>query len=131
MSERQNAFENVVAEYVQLREKIKSVEDEFKKRLAPHKKRLGELENEMLDYLNRNELQNVKTRNYGTVYRKEKTNASVADWARFLDFVVDNDAFDMLERRCNTSQVVEHMEETGPVPGVNVTTYTTVGVRSK
>lgn len=129
MSDRTHAFDNTVAEYVQLRDKVKAAEEEFKRRMAPHKQRLTELENEMLNYLNQNELQNVKTRKWGTVYRKDKTNASVADWARFLDFIIENDAFDMLERRCNTSQVVEHMKEEGPVPGVNVSTYSTVGVR--
>lgn len=124
-----HSIDQTVATYVDLKNKIKAAEDEFKERLKPHKERLKSLENEMLKYLVDNNLQNISTREHGTLYRKEHKSASVADWGLFVEFILENNQFHLLERRCNVSNVFEYMEEVGPVPGVNASTYLTAAVR--
>lgn len=66
----------------------------------------------------------------GTCHFTERTSASVADPALFMDYVISNKQFDLLDRRANVTAVKDFIKEHGAQPpGVNVSTIKTVGVR--
>ena len=56
--------------------------------------------------------------------------AQVADWDATLEFIKDNDAYDLLEKRVSKSAVRAYIEEDKAVPaGINYGTRIGVNVR--
>lgn len=119
-----------VAQYVQLRDLIKVKETELKKTLAPYKKALEDLNAVLLNHLNGIGGNSLNT-DAGTVYKTEKKSASLADPAAFMSYVIDNAAFDLLDRKANVTAVTEFMKQNkgAPPPGVNFSSAFVVGVR--
>ena len=118
-----------VAQYVQMRDLIKVKETEFKELMAPYKKALEDLNTVLLNHLNDIGGNSLNT-DAGTVYRKEKKSAALADPAAFMDYVIANSAFDLIDRKANVTAVTAFVKENGsPPPGVNFSSYFDVGVR--
>ena len=118
-----------VEQYVKLRDIIKKKEAEQKNELKPLKDTLEQLNSVLLAHLNGMNGQSVATEN-GTVYRTEKKSASLADAQAFMDFVVANQAFDLIDRKANVTAVEEYIKENdAPPPGVNFSSTFVVGVR--
>jgi hypothetical protein len=66
----------------------------------------------------------------GTAYRITRTNASVQDSEAFMDFVRERELWDMLEPKASKDAVKDFMDTNGePVPGVNYTVDSTIGIR--
>lgn len=84
----------------------------------------------MLELLNRNGAQSIKT-SAGTVYRSERAKVSGADWGAIWAWAVENDAMDIFERRLKAKFITDYMEENGGVapPGINVHREFEVSVR--
>lgn len=119
----------LVAEYVLLRDEIKTKEAEQKLELKPLKETLDELNVNLLDKLNQVGGNSIAT-DSGTVYRTEKKSASLADPKAFMDYVLENNAFDLLDRKANVTAVTEFIKENNaPPPGVNFSSTYVVGVR--
>lgn len=118
-----------VAQYVKLRDMIKAKEAEQKKELKPMKDTLEQLNSVLLAHLNGVGGNSVAT-DSGTVYRTEKKSASLADGQAFMDFVIANQAFDLLDRKVNVLAAEEYIKENDvPPPGVNFSSTFVVGVR--
>jgi hypothetical protein len=118
-----------VAQYVKLRDKIKAKEAEQKAELKPLKDTLEQLNAVLLAHLNQIGGDSVSTGG-GTVYRTEKKSASLADAQAFMDYVIANQAFDLLDRKANVNAVEAHIQENDvPPPGVNFSSTFVVGVR--
>ena len=118
-----------VAQYVKLRDLIKVKEEEFKAIIGPYKKTLDDLNSVLLDHLNKVGANSVNTDN-GTVYRTEKKSASLVDPKAFMDYVITNGAYDLMDRKANVTAVAEFMKEHSTLPpGVNFNSAYIVGVR--
>jgi hypothetical protein len=118
-----------VAQYVKLRDMIKEKDDAHKKTMEKPKLVLEQLNSLLLDHLNQIGGNSVAT-NSGTVYRTEKKSAPLADPQAFLDFVIANNAYDLLDRKANVTAVTEFIKENNaPPPGVNFSSTFVVGVR--
>ena len=118
-----------VAQYVKLRDLIKIKEKEFKEALDPYKKALEDLNSVLLNHLNQVGGNSVNTDN-GTVYRTEKKSASLVDPKAFMDYVITNESWDLLDRKANVTAVAEFIKEQGTLPpGVNYSSAFVVGVR--
>jgi len=118
-----------VAQYVKLRDLIKIKEKEFKEALDPYKKALEDLNSVLLNHLNQVGGNSVNTDN-GTVYRTEKKSASLVDPKAFMDYVITNESWHMLDRKANVTAVAEFIKEQGTLPpGVNYSSAFVVGVR--
>lgn len=120
-----------VEQYVALRDRIKQLDDEHKEKMKPFRETLEKLNGVLLGHLNEIEVNSVNT-DAGTVYRTEKKSASLADPAAFMRFVIDNEAWDLLDRKANVTAVADFIEEQSTTPpGVNFSTRFEVGVRRK
>lgn len=120
-----------VEQYVKLRDKIKQIKDEQKKILKPYNETLEQLNALLLAHLNGLNGNSVST-DAGTVYRTEKKSASLADAEAFMEYVIANNAFDLLDRKANVTAVEDHINEhNAPPPGVNFQSTFEVGVRRK
>jgi hypothetical protein len=120
-----------VEQYVKLRDLIKKNNDAHKKSMKPLNETLEKLNSVLLAHLNSLNGNSVAT-DSGTVYRTERKSASLADAQAFMDYVIANQAFDLLDRKANVTAVEEHIKENNtPPPGVNFTSTFEVGVRRK
>ena len=77
-------------------------------------------------------IDNVSARDVGTAYKSTRSSATVADWDTFLDHIINNEAWEMLERRVNKTAVEQYksVEEDLP-PGVNWAETQVVNFRRK
>jgi len=118
-----------VEQFVKLRDIIKAKNDEHKKSMAPFNETLEQLNSILLAHLNSLNGTSVATQS-GTVYRTEKKSASLADAQAFMDFVIANQAFDLIDRKANVTAVEEYIKgNNAPPPGVNFSSTFVVGVR--
>ena len=118
-----------VDQYVRLRDKIKQRDDEHKAAMKIYRETLEKLNGVLLGHLNEINGDSVNT-TAGTVYRSPKKSASLADPDAFMRYVIDSEAWDLLDRKANVTAVVDFIEENNmPPPGVDFSTTFLVGVR--
>lgn len=124
-----------VQHYVTLRDKRKALKKAFTIEDAKFKDVMDTIEAYLLRHFNANPgLENIKTE-AGTAYKSERNTASLQDPALFMDYVIKNQRFDLLDRKANTTAVVAHTKEKGEdgevrglPPGAKLSTMVTVGV---
>ena len=122
-------FSTRVAQYVKLRDLIKIKEKEFNDGIKKYKDALNSLNSLLLDHLNNVGANSVAT-DSGTVYRTEKKSASLVDPAAFMEYVITNGAWDLLDRKANITAVAAFMKENNTLPpGCNFNSAFIVGVR--
>lgn len=124
-----NPVEELVAAYISKRDQLNDLKKKHKEVEAAERAALDKVETVFLKYLEDNQTESIKTK-AGTVFRKTTVSATVKDWEATLDFIKANEDWGMLDRRVNKTAVQEHMDQTGEgVPGVEVSSYTTVNIR--
>jgi hypothetical protein len=118
-----------VAQYIQVRDKLKELDDAH----DAAKKPLVELQNLLTGWMQKfmddSKSESIKTA-HGTCYASVRYTASLPDAEAFMKFVIENNKFEMLDRRANSTAVRAYVEETGGLPpGVNLSALRTIGVR--
>lgn len=122
-------LEKRTAQYVQLRDKIKKLEEEHKQSIKPYKEALEKLEGIMMQALDDTKSTSIKT-NAGTFFKSIVGAASVADKTEFQRFVIGGSHWELLDWKANKTAVQGLVDETGsPPPGVNYTTRVNINVR--
>ena len=118
-----------VSQYVALRDRIKDLEAKHKEELKPFKEMLDTLNSSLLAALDEQNSESVRTES-GTVYRTPRVSASIADADAFWNYVQDNKAWDLLDRRANKTAVTDYVDEHNAAPpGINYSVTHVVGVR--
>jgi len=121
--------DELVSQYVRLRDRIKEADDAHKKKTASARELLEKLNGKMLERLNDLGGESVKT-SAGTVYRTTKKSASIADGDLFRGWVIENGAYDVVDWKANANAVEDFIKAEGtPPPGVNYSQTYLVGVR--
>jgi len=116
--------------YLQLRERIKQIEDKHKAELAPYLDMKFQLETALLDHLNQNGLDSTKCSD-GTAFKSTVTSVTVRDWPATLGYIRKHNLWDLLEARVSKSAAVEIITDTKtPIPGVEITQATVLRVRT-
>jgi hypothetical protein len=122
-------IEKRVKQYVAVRDQIKVIEERHTKELETIKAIKDELTGILQECLTAIGAESIRT-SEGTAYTSTKYTASLADPKAFMDFVISNQNFDLLDRKANSTAVRAYVEETGSLPpGVNLSSIATVGVR--
>ncbi len=120
-----------IKQFVALRDKIKKLDDAHKETMKPFREMLETLGTIMLDHLKNVSADSVSTPS-GTVYKTVKNSATIADGDAFWKYVMDNEAWDLIDRRANAPAVLDHIEmHNTPPPGINFSSAITIGVRRK
>ena len=118
-----------VKEYVMIRDMIKAKKDAFEKSLEKASARHNELTDLLQGFLEAAGADNIRTP-YGTAHGVTKHSASLADPETFMNFVKAGNHFDMVDARANVTACREWTTEHGvPPPGVNLSSFKTIGVR--
>ena len=126
----QGTAAQLVQEYLTHRDAKDALKKRYDADKAALDATLDRLEGVMLNQLNAQGADNIKTP-HGTFYRQVATSATVADWPVLLEHIKATEDWDMLERRVNKTAVVSFSEASGGdlPPGVNFKTAINVNVR--
>ena len=121
--------DEVVNAYLKLRNKKDAIEAETKSRLVGIKEQMSKLEAWIKIQADQQGVTSFKT-NAGTAYVSTVDFANVADWDAVLSYVLDNKAYDMLEKRVSKIAVRGYIEAHKAVPaGINYGTKLEINVR--
>ena len=120
----------VVEVFLAVREKLKAMDDAHELLRKEWVTKKEALSGWLLNFLDTNGLDNAKTV-HGTVHTTTRSSATLADADAFMRFVIDNNEYDLLDRRANATAVKEFIKshDGSLPPGVNLTSMKTVGVR--
>lgn len=123
--------EKRVAQYVQVRDALKAMEEKHSKERAPLLEIQNILTGLLASHLTASNAESIKTA-AGTCYRSTRHTASLADPDIFMKYVIDNHQFDLLDRRANSTAVKDFVAANKVLPpGCNLTAVETLGVRRK
>lgn len=121
--------EDVISTYMKLRGQKDSIEKETKERVAAIKEKMEKLEAWIKEQADAQGVTSFKTRS-GTAFLTTTDFATVADWDAMIDFVKENEAYDLLEKRVSKVAVRGYIDQTKAVPpGVNYGTRLDVNIR--
>lgn len=121
--------EKRISQYVSLRDKIKALEETHKKAMAPYKEMLDTLGNIVLKHMQDTNVESVKT-GEGTAYISERTSVSLQDAEAFMQYVIANSAWELMDRKANAAAVEVFIKKTGGLPpGAKFNKMIKIGVR--
>lgn len=120
----------IIAQYIELRDKIQDIKDECDRRIAPLRSIMDQIEGDMSGLLERSNLTSMSTP-AGTVVKSKWTKTALHDWEAFTNYVKENDRFDLIEHRVAKNNALEVISEEGGLPGVSVETGYNIQIRRK
>jgi len=120
----------LVAKYVQLRDKKAQLEQAQKDKLAPINAMLDKIEGVLLNQFDQLGVDSMKTE-AGTAYTTSKSSATVADRDAFLQtFVIPNEAWEYLTNHVSKSAVEAYKAANEELPpGINWSEVRTINIR--
>lgn len=124
-----DALEPLVDKYIKLRDAKAKAVKQFKEKMASVDVVLTRMEGTLLKQLNELGIESARAKS-GTAYKSTRVSATVADWDQTLDFIKENGAWQMLERRVSKDAVQQYREVHDDLPpGVNWREEVVVNVR--
>ena len=119
----------VIDTYLKLRGEKETVEAEAKEKVSKIKEQMSKIEAYIKEQADEQGVDSFKTGS-GTAFLTTTDFAQVADWDATLEFIKDNEAYDLLEKRVSKRAVRGYIEEQKEVPaGINYGTRIDVNVR--
>lgn len=119
--------------YVKIRDERTKLKSEFDEKDNQLKEQMTVLEQEMLNACNKIKADSIRTA-HGTIIRSIKSRYWTNDWSSMYQFIKDNDAFALLEKRIHQTNMKEFLHENLDLfpAGLNVENeYTIIVRRSK
>lgn len=119
----------IVAKYIKLRDAIDRINKEAKAKVADLEGAQKTLESVLMKLAQEQGVSSFKT-DAGTAFIATKTHAGIADWARVVEYIEANKAWNLLNKAVNKTAVQEYINQhETPPPGVNWTTLQEIQVR--
>jgi hypothetical protein len=121
--------DDVVATFMKLRHQKELLEAETKTKVDELKVKMMKLESWIKDQADKQGVTSFKTK-HGTAFLTTVDYANVADWDAIKNFIIQNEAYDMLEKRVSKLAVRGYIEQHKAVPpGINYGTKLEVNIR--
>lgn len=121
--------DQVIAGCLELKRKKEALAEKQKAEMAPINEGIGKLERWLQAELQKLGLTNFKGAS-GIAFLQTTMAATSKDWDATLKWILENGAYEFLERRVSKTVVQEYMEQHGDAPpGVSVTRELEVRVR--
>jgi|VirMetMinimDraft_7_1064189.scaffolds.fasta_scaffold01799_10 hypothetical protein len=114
-------LDEVVNTYITIRNEKERRAREFQKKDQELKSDLEQLEQVMLNSCNEVNADSIKT-SRGTIIKSLKENYVCSDWSNFKDFILDNEAPELLQQRIHQANFKEFLSsrtEEGLPPGIS------------
>ena len=118
----------LVSRYTELRLLKAKLKKTLDTKLVPVNEEMSEIESEMLKFLSDSGQTSAKTEN-GSFYKRSESRISVTDAASLTDFILKNEAVDLLQMRVVKSIYDDYIENGLNVPGVKVDSMAKIVVR--
>jgi hypothetical protein len=96
--------------YVKIRDARSSLKERFEQEDSVLKEQLDTLAGKMLDLCKNIDADSIRT-SAGTIIRKVDTRYWTTDWDAMYQFVEENDAFPLLEKRIHQTNMKQFLEE--------------------
>lgn len=96
--------------YIKIRDKREEMKAAFEKEYAKLTEQLDVLSGEMLEVCKENNADSIKTP-AGTIMRRVETRFWTNDWNSFYDFVEEENAFGLFEKRIHQGNMKQFLEE--------------------
>lgn len=123
--------DQVIAARLKLRRYKDMLETKHSAEIKPITEQIDKIDNWLQSELQKRGLQNFSSVS-GTAFLKTKTDSTSHDWDATLKWIIETGAYEFLEKRVSKTAITDYMEQHGEAPpGISVTRYTSVGVRSK
>lgn len=120
-----------VSQYVQVRDALKALEEEYERKKAPLVELQNLLNGWLMDVLDKAGADSIKT-DAGTCYLSTRYTASLADPDAFMKHVISTGQYELLDRRANATAVKDYVKAHNNLPpGANLSAVKTLGVRRR
>jgi len=124
-------LDELTRDYMSLRREREKLATQFKQEDGALQEAQAVIESKLLELCAEHNLDSVRTQS-GTVMRSIKSRVHVLDWDSFYNYVLENQAPQLLQKRVHESNFEEFMSERqdeGLPPGVNVVREYSITVR--
>ena len=122
--------DDAVKTYLALRDKKAQMDKKYKADRAVITGAMDKIEAALLQMFQTAGVESIRTA-HGTPYISTRESVTVADRDSFFEFVIEQEAFDMLESRASKNAVMQYKEETGELPpGLSYRAERTINVKS-
>jgi len=116
--------------YVKMRDKKKAMQDRHKEELAPINENMRTIEVWLMREFNSQGVTQQKGASGATAFIQNNDSCSAPDKEAFINYVRDNDRFELLEIRPAKTVIREFMEDKGEVPpGIKYTQHDVIRIR--
>jgi len=123
-----NAHE-LINKYIQIRDAKEELSKKQRADMARINVVLTKIEKMLMEQMQEQGSDSIKTK-AGTCYQSIRTSVKVEDRTRFIDFVRENEAWDLLESRASKKEVEQFLEANQDIPeGISISREAIVGVR--
>lgn len=120
----------VLAKYVDLRRQKEQIEADTKAKLAPINADMLLIEKYLKQIMDERGITQIKSSKFGTAFLTTSDYANVENWDSLLQFIVENNRYEMLQKAVTKTAVREFIQEQKAVPpGVNYGTKIEVSIR--
>jgi hypothetical protein len=112
-------IDEIVARYIQLRDRKKVLKDAYEASVAEIDSGMDRIERALMVKMQEQGLKSMPT-SAGTAYLQTRTSATVADWDTTLGYIQANELWTLLEKRVNKTAVEEFRAANDDLPpGIN------------
>lgn len=121
--------EALVSAYINIRDAKYAIQNELNAKIKELDDQLDKVSQALLDLCKDNNLDGFRTE-YGTVSQIIKSDYTTDDWESFYKFVKEHDAYNLLHKRINQSEMKSFLEENPDLhpEGMNVIRSYTIRV---
>lgn len=118
--------------YIKIRDAKSELKAEFEKKEKELQAQMDEIEHQLLEVCRRMGVDSLRTPN-GTVMRSVSTRYWTQDWSSMHEFIKENDALYLLEKRISQKAMQEYLEENPDKhpPGMSSNSEYKITVRRK
>lgn len=125
-----NTVEARVDAFVRVRARIKELDAEHDAKMKPIKDLQNDLTAWLMEFFDKTKSTGIKTK-MGTAYTSTRYSASLPDAEAFMEFVKTTGAWDLMDRKANSTAVKDYVTKNGKLPpGVNLAAIRTLGVNT-
>lgn len=122
-------LDKLVLHYARVRAQIEEIKEAHKNQLKPYEEMKSKIAGRMLEFLEATGQESAKT-NAGTVYISTRTTASLSDPDAFMDTVIAESMYELLDRKANAKACLDYAKERGTLPpGVKINTIRLIAVK--
>lgn len=124
------SVEQLVSVFIKIRDARDAARRAWEEQEADFNEQLDMIDQQLLDICKETGADSIKTK-YGTAIRSVKARYWTSDWERFYQFMFENKAPELLEKRIHQTHMKQFLEENPDLlpAGLNVDSQYTITVR--